>query len=111
VGPAITQADGGVLPRGPTRRRRDYVSLVGTFAVARTCYRTPGEPGICPLDAQINRHERCDSYVLQAWMTVFEVEHPLKKSADFFAQLCDLEVAESVVMEVAKEASEDDEGF
>ena len=44
-------------------------------------------------------------------MTVFEVEHPLKKSADFFAQLCDLEVAERVVMEVAKEASEDDEGF
>jgi hypothetical protein len=111
VGPAITQADGGVLPREPKRRRRDYCSLFGKFAVARTCDRTPGEPGIFPLDAQINLPERCYAYFLQEWMTVFEVEHPFKESADFFAQLFDLEVAESVLMEVAKEASEDYEGF
>jgi hypothetical protein len=111
VGPAITQADGGVLPREPKLRRRDSCSRFGTCAVARTCDRTPGEPGILPLDAQINLPERCDAYVLQEWMTVFEVEHPFKESADFLAPLFDLEVAESVLMEVAQEASEDYEGF
>lgn len=30
----------------------DYCSIFGRFAVARTCYRTAGEPGIFPLDAQ-----------------------------------------------------------
>jgi hypothetical protein len=111
VGPAITRADGMILPREKPLRGRDYFSLFGKFGVARTCYRTPGEPGIFPLDTQVNLPERCDSYFLQEWMTVFEVEHPFKESAGFFAQLFDLEVAESVLMEVAKEAPEDYEGF
>ena len=111
VGPAVTQADGVFLPREQKLRGRDYFSLFGTFAVPRTCYRTPGEPGIFPLDAQVNLPERCDSYFLQEWMTVFAVEHPFRESAGFFGQLFDLEVAESVLMEVAKEAPQDYEDF
>jgi hypothetical protein len=110
IGPAIARADGVVLPREQTRRGRDYFALFGKFAVPRTCYRRPGEPGIVPLDAQVNLPERCDSYVLPEWMTVFAVEHPVKESAGFFAQLVDLDVAESVLLEVAQEASEDDAG-
>ena len=111
VGPAVTRADGVLLPREQKLRARDYFSLFGKFAVARTCYRTPGEPGIFPLDAQINLPERCYSYFLQEWMTVFAVEHPFKESSSWFEQLFDLEVAESVLMEVAKEAPEDYEAF
>ena len=81
------------------------------YAVARTCYRTAGEPGILPLDTQVNLPKRCYSYFLPEWMTVFEVEHPFKESAVFFAQLCDLDVAESVLMEVAQEAPADYERF
>jgi hypothetical protein len=102
LGAGVTRADGMLLPRETQLRARDYFSLFGKFAVPRTCYRTPGEPGIFPLDAQVNLPARCYSYFLQEWMTVFEVEHPFKESADFFAQLFDLEVAESVVMEVAR---------
>src|SRR3989475_13089759 len=54
VGPAITRADNVRLPREQTLRGRDYFSLFGKFAVARSCYRTLGEPGIFPLDAQVN---------------------------------------------------------
>ena len=111
VGPAVTRADGVILPREKQLRGRDYCSLCGTCAVARTCDRTPGEPGIFPLDAHVNLPERCDSYVLPEWMTVFAVEHPFKDSAGWFAQLFDLDVAESVLMAVAPEAPEDDEGF
>ena len=111
VGPAVTRADGVLLPREQKLRGRDYFSLFGKFAVPRTCYRTPGEAGICPLDAQVNLPKRCYSYFLQEWMTVFEVEHPFKESAGFFAQLFDLEVAESVLMAVAQEAPQDYEDF
>jgi hypothetical protein len=111
VGPAVTQADGVFLPREQQLRGRDDFSLFGTFAVPRTCYRTPGEPGIFPLDAQVNLPERCYSYFLQEWMTVFAVEHPFKESAGCLGQLFALEVAESVVMEVAQEAPQDDEDF
>ena len=58
VGPAIMRADGVLLPRENKLRGRDYFSLFGKFAVARTCYRLPGEPGIFPLDAQVNLPER-----------------------------------------------------
>ena len=111
VGPAITRADGELLPRQTQLRGRDYCSIFGKFKVARTCYRTPGEPGIFPLDAQVNLPERCYSYFLQEWMTLFEVEHPFQESAGLFEPLFDLDVAESVLMEVAKEASEDYESF
>jgi hypothetical protein len=111
VGPAVTRADGVLLPREQKLRGRDYFSFFGKFTVPRTCYRTPAEPGIFPLDAQVNLPERCYSYFLQEWMTLFAVEHPFKESAGFFAQLFELEVAESVVMEVAKEAPQDYEDF
>src|SRR2546422_9820371 len=111
VGPAVTRADGVLLPREQKLRGRDYFSIFGKFKVVRTCYRAPGEPGIFPLDAQVNLPERCYSYFLQEWMTLFEVEHPFKESAGFFAQLFDLEVAESVLMEVAKEAPQDYQDF
>jgi hypothetical protein len=111
VGPAVTRADGMLLPREQKLRGRDYFSIFGKFKVARTCYRVPEEPGIVPLDAQVHLPERCYSYFLQEWMTLFEVEHPCKESAGFFAQLFDLEVAESVLMEVAKEAPQDYQDF
>jgi hypothetical protein len=111
LGAAITREDGVLLPRETQLRGRDYFSIFGTFKVVRICYRTPGESGIFPRDAQVNLPARCDSYVLQEWMTVCEVEHPFKERASWFEQLFDLEVAESVLMEVAKEAPVDDEDF
>jgi hypothetical protein len=107
VGPAVMRVDGLLLPREKQLRGRDYFSLFGTFAVARTCYRTAGEAGIFPLDAQVNLPERCYSYFLQEWMTVFGVEHPFKESTGLFEQFFELDLAESVLMEVAQEAPGD----
>jgi hypothetical protein len=110
-GAAVTRADGTLLPRETQLRARDDCSRFGKFAVPRTCDRTPGEPGIFPLDAPVNCPERCDSYFVQEWMTWFEVEHPFQERAGLFEPLFDLEVAESVLMEVAKEAPQDYERF
>jgi hypothetical protein len=74
VGPAVMLADGVFLPREKPLAGLEYFSLFGTFAVARTCDRTPGEPGIFPLDAQVNLPERCDSYFLQECMTRWSME-------------------------------------
>jgi hypothetical protein len=109
VGPVVTRADGVLLPREQPRRGRDDGSLVGTCAVVRPCDRTPGAPGICPLDAQVNRPARCDASVLPEWMTVLAVEHPVQERAGCCAQLVDLAVAASVLMAVAPEAPPDDE--
>ena len=58
-GPAVTRADGVLLPREQQLRGRDSWSIFGQFKVLRTCYRAPGAPGIFPLDAQGNLPERC----------------------------------------------------
>jgi hypothetical protein len=60
-GPALIRADGVVLPRERTRRGRDSGSRFGTLAVARTCDRTPGAPGVCPLDGPVNLPARGDA--------------------------------------------------
>jgi hypothetical protein len=111
VGPAVTRADGMLLPREQKLRGRDYCSLFGTFAGARTGDRRPGEPGSFPLDAPVNLPTRCDSYCLQEWLAVFAVEHPFTDSAGWFEPLFDLDLAERVLMAVAQEAPADDESF
>jgi hypothetical protein len=111
VGPAVEREDGVVLVREGQLRERAYFSLFGKLAVPRTCYRAPGEAGIFPLDEQANLPERCYSYFVQEWMTLFAVEHPFKESAGWFEQLFDLDVAESVLIDVAKEAPQDYEAF
>jgi hypothetical protein len=58
VGPAIMRADGVVRPRERQRRGRADGARVGTLAGARPCDRTPGEPGLWPLDAPVNRPAR-----------------------------------------------------
>ena len=110
VGPAITRADGTRLPRETPLRARKDGARFGTFAVARTGYRPAGPPGLCPLEAQVNRPARCDASCLQAWLTVCAVAPPCQERAGVFAQRFALEVAERVLMDVATEAPEDDDG-
>ena len=111
VGPGVEREDGMVLLREGKLRERDYFSLLGKLDVPRTCYRALGEAGIFPLDEQANIPQRCYSYFVQEWMSVLAVEHPFKESAGWFDQLFELEVAESVLIEVAKEAHKDYEAF
>jgi hypothetical protein len=109
VGPAITRADGVLLPREQTLRGRDYGSRFGTFAVARTCDRAAGAPGGFPRDQPVNLPERGDSYFLHEWLTWCAVEQPFKDRAGVFEPLFDLDLAESVLMAVAQEAPADSE--
>ena len=78
-GPAVPRADGGLRPRAQKLRARDDCSRCGPFAVARTCDRTPGEPGSFPLDTPINRPARCSSYCLPEGMSGFAVAHPVRR--------------------------------
>ena len=110
VGPARPRADGGDLPRERPRRERDDGARVGTWAVARTCDRTPGEPGSVPLEAPVHLPARCSSDGLPEGMTWCAGEPPVTDRAGLCAQLCALEVAARVLRAVAPAAPEDAEG-
>jgi hypothetical protein len=111
IGRAVEREDGVVLGREGQLRERAYCSSFGKLAVPRTCYRAAGEPGLFPLDVQANLPARCYSYCLQEWMTLFAVEHPFKDSSGWFEPLFDLELAESVLIEVAQDAPQDYDAF
>jgi len=106
MGAAITRADGVILPREQKLRGRDYFCRFGTFDGARTATARQGSR-IFPLDEQVNLPERCYSYFLHEWRTLFDVEHPFKKAQACSSSFFDRDVAESVLMAVAKEAPQD----
>lgn len=113
IGPTIVRDDGLVLDKQPKLGHRDYFSIFGKFDVPRTCYRADGtgEDGVFPLDEQVNLPERCYSYFLQDWMTQFAVEQPFRETGTLFEDLFDLQVAESVVLNVTLEAQDDYDAF
>lgn len=111
VGVALKRTGQPILTREGGLRGCKYFSLFGKFDVPRTCYRTEGEPGVFPLDGQVNLPERSYSYFLQELMTVFEVEQPFRESSTLFEQLFDLNIAESVLIQVAREAHHNYDAF
>lgn len=111
LGLTILKDDGLVLDRESRLRGQDYFSIFGKFDVPRSCYRAPGVEGVFPLDEQVNLPDRCYSYFLQEWMTLFAVEQPFRETGTLFDDLFDLEIAESVVMKVSLEAQDDYDAF
>lgn len=113
LGPTLVREDGLVLDRQTKLGQRDYFSIFGKFDVPRTCYRAAGtgEDGVFPLDEQVNLPERCYSYFLQDWMTQFAVEQPFRETGTLFDHFFDLQVAESVVLNVTLEAQDDYDAF
>jgi len=111
MGPQIRRDDGMDLDRESFIRSRDYFSIFGKFPVPRSCYRRPGESGVFPLDEQVNLPERCYSYFLQEWMSLFAVEQPFRETGTLFEDLFDLDIAESVVISVARDADKNYDEF
>lgn len=72
---------GAVKPAGPVlgtdgrelryhdRRSTGYLSIFGKLRIWRHAFTTPGQPVICPLDAELGLPERCYSDVLREWAT------------------------------------------
>ena len=71
------RADGVILPREKAARAGLLLALRQVRGGPDLLPHARGA-GIFPLDAQVNLPERCYSYFLQEWMTVFEVEHPFQ---------------------------------
>lgn len=110
-GPAIERDDGVVLKREPSARPRDYFSVFGKFPVPRTCYRSPGEPGIFPLDVEANLPERCYSYYLQEWMNAFNVEHPFAEGSNLMQRFFSHRSSPTAMQKVARDSARDYDAF
>lgn len=111
LGEAIQREDGVVLERESTPRPKMYKSIFGEFRVPRTCYRKVGEPGIYPLDEEVNLPKRCYSYYLQEWMNSFSIEHPFEEGAMRLKHLLGISLVESAMVQVARDGARTYEVF
>jgi len=111
VGSSIERSDGKALGRQSSLSNRDYFSVFGKLPVPRTCYRTPGETGVFPLDREVNMPERCYSYFLQEWMNVFNVEHPFAEGQNLIKRFFSHALSQTAMQNVANDAHEDYDSF
>jgi len=111
VGSTIKREDGVLLEREPSLRGRVYFSVFGKLDVPRTCYRAPGEPGVFPLDEQVNLPRRRYSYFLREWMAEFCVDQPFNESTAKLKRFFGLDLAESVLVTAAREGKVDYDAF
>jgi hypothetical protein len=110
-GDQIERDDGVVLKRESILRPKTYASIFGTFPVPRTCYRSPGEPGIFPLDQEANLPERRYSYFLQEWMNQLSIDHPFQEGAERLNHFFGLSLVESVMVDVSRDAPIDYDAY
>ncbi len=68
-GPVVRGHSGESLPRHEVKQR-GYLSIFGELEIKRTRYWKRGQPGVCPLDAELNLPAERQSYLLQEWGTL-----------------------------------------
>jgi len=106
IGPEISLSDGKILQKQKGFSGRDYFSIFGKLKVPRTCYRTEGESGVMPLDAEANLPERCYSYLLQEWMNFFSTRETFGESHLSIHKLLGLDISPSRFEVVNRESSQ-----
>jgi len=107
LGDEIETESGAILKKESHLRSREYISIFGSLPIPRTCYRRIGEPGIFPLDEEVNLPERAYSYYLQEWMNLLSIDHPFQEGAKRLNKLFGCSLAERSMVNVSREGSGD----
>ena len=111
VGPQMTGPRRGETLKRERLRPRDYYSLFGKFAVPRTCYRSPGQEGAFPLDAEANLPARCYSYLLQEWATGIAVKDTFEETVNYMEKWFGYRLPKSAVEEMTRYGSADYDAY
>ncbi len=63
------RSPGGALLTYHDRRETTYYSVFGKLEFRRHAFAVPGQPVVCPLDAELSLPERCYSDLLREWLS------------------------------------------
>jgi hypothetical protein len=111
VGAAIIETGGRVLKRSKGLFERVYFSIFGKLEVPRTRYRARAGASLFPLDRQVNLPERCYSYVLQQMAERLDADMPFGEGSKYLEEFFGLELSESVLIDLAKDAAEEYDAY
>ncbi len=111
VGAGIIETGGRILKRSKGLFERTYFSIFGKLEVPRARYRARAGKSIFPLDRQVNLPQRCYSYVLQQMAGRLDADMPFGEGSNYLEEFFGLELSESVLIDLAKEATEEYDAY
>lgn len=111
AGPEMVDPRTGETLKRERVRARDYFSLFGKFDVPRTCYRSPGQEGVFPLDAEANLPARCYSYLLQEWAAGIAVKDTFEETVNYMEKWFGYRLPKSAAEEMTRQSSADYDAY
>lgn len=88
-----------------------YLSIFGRLQVERAYYWKEGQPGVFPLDAQLNLPEHRYSYLLDQWAQAGIIEKAYDQATGGLSELLGLPIWKRGQEEVAREVASNSEAF
>ena len=92
-------------------KKRNYLSVFGNMEIARPYFWKPGNPGLVPMDAELNMPKHHHSYLLDKWIQHRVTEEPYQEAINSICDLLDQKVTKRLVQQVTYEASENVEKY
>lgn len=109
VGPVVS-VDGTEL-RSHDRRAIGYVSIFGKLRIWRHAFTAPGQPVVCPLDAQLSLPARCYSDVLREWATYGATDGAYRESRTVLERVLGLKLSVQAIETAVLEDADDVAAF
>jgi hypothetical protein len=106
----VRSPDGTSLPYHD-RRSVSYMSIFGKLTIWRHAFTVPGQPVICPLDAELSLPARCYSDLLQEWAAYGATAGAYRESQEMLARLLELPVSVQAIETGVQEAAVDVAAF
>src|SRR5215218_10170849 len=101
----------GTPLRAHDRRPRDYYSVFGKLTFRRHAFTAPGQPVVCPLDADLGLPARCYSPLLREWAGYGAADASYREARATLARILGLELSVQALEACAAEDAADVAAF
>lgn len=92
-------------------KKRNYLSVFGNIEIERPYFWKPGNPGLMPMDSELNMPKHHHSYLLDKWIQHRVTEEPYQEAINSICDLLDQKVTKRLVQQVTDEASQNVEKY
>jgi len=106
----VTSADGTPLAYHD-RRPTTYFSVFGKLSFRRHAFTAPGQPVVCPLDADLSLPGRCYSALLREWATYASTDAAYRETQALLERILGLSLSTQALETITQEDAGDVAAF
>lgn len=109
--PPAPQAADGTRLKYHERRSIRYTSVFGMLRVTRHYFTAPGQPGVCPVDAELSLPATSYSDLLREWGSFGNVDGAYRETQALLIRILDLPVGVATLETQTQHAAQDGDAF